>query len=127
MTTTANEQAAGARLASYRRILEQKSQEVRARLSASRAAEIVQRPEEPLDFGDWCQKSHDEWLFLNENRLEAALLREIRDALERLDDGVYGMCQECGHPISGKRLDAIPWAKYCVSCQERLTLASSRD
>ncbi len=109
----------------YRRLLERKREEVRQRLSTTRAAEIVQRPEEPLDFGDWCQKSLQEWLFLNENRLEVALLREIRAALERLDGGAYGVCQQCGAPIEGKRLDAIPWAAFCVPCQEQLAAAGA--
>ncbi|MEK7407047.1 MAG: TraR/DksA C4-type zinc finger protein [Acidobacteriota bacterium] len=111
----------------YRRLLERKWEEVRQRLSTTRAAEMVQRPEGPLDFGDWCQKSLQEWLFLNENRLEVALLREIRAALERLDGGVYGVCQQCGEPIDGKRLDALPWAAFCVPCQERLAAASARS
>jgi len=107
--------------------LERKEQELRERLSAERAAEVVQRPEEPLDFGDWCQKSHDEWLFLNQNRLEIALLRDIQDALRRLEEGGYGLCLECEHPISFKRLSAVPWARYCASCQERFADFSSRD
>ncbi len=90
-------------------------------LSAKRAAEVVRRPDEPLDFGDWCQKSHDEWLFLNQNRLELALFRELQEALRRLDDGTYGVCQDCHEAIVPKRLDALPWAKYCLPCQEKLT------
>jgi DnaK suppressor protein len=104
-------------MANYRRQLEAKASDVRRGLTAHRAAEFVRRPDEPLDFGDWCQKSHDEWLFLNQNRLEIELLREVEDALHRLDEGTYGTCQACEEPISPKRLDAIPWAKYCVRCQ----------
>jgi len=99
--------------------LEHKEQELRERLSAERAAEVVQRPEEPLDFGDWCQKSHDEWLFVNQNRLEMALLRDIQDARRRLEEGGFGLCGECEQPISARRLEAVPWARYCASCQER--------
>lgn len=109
----------------YRRILERKVEEVRLRLSASRAAEIVQCPEQPLDFGDWCQKSYEEWLFLNKNRLEVALLRELQEALHRLKEGAFGICQECEQPISSKRLAAIPWAKFCLPCQERLASISA--
>jgi len=99
--------------------LEHKEQELRERLSAERAAEVVQRPEEPLDFGDCCQKSHDEWLFVNQNRLEVSLLRDIQDARRRLEEGGFGCCLECEEPISAKRLEAVPWARHCASCQER--------
>ena len=109
----------GERLAHYRRVLAQKAEEVRMRLSANRASEIVHRPEEPLDFGDWCQKSHEEWLFVNRNRLELELLRELEAALRRAAGGDFGICGECHEPISAKRLEAVPWAKFCVRCQER--------
>jgi DnaK suppressor protein len=46
------------------------------------------------------------------------LLREIADALHRMDQGAYAVCMECDEPISPKRLDAVPWARYCVTCQE---------
>jgi DnaK suppressor protein len=45
-------------------------------------------------------------------------LQSIRLALQRIDDGTYGECMRCGNPISSKRLRAVPWASYCVNCQE---------
>jgi len=42
----------------------------------------------------------------------------IGDALQRLENGSYGICAECDEEISEKRLKAIPWAKYCIRCQE---------
>jgi DnaK suppressor protein len=46
--------------------------------------------------------------------------RAITKALARIEDGAYGVCLDCEEKISPKRLQAIPWAAYCVSCQERL-------
>jgi len=48
------------------------------------------------------------------------LLREISDALHRIDSEIYGICMECEEPISPKRLEAVPWARYCVKCQEQI-------
>ena len=48
------------------------------------------------------------------------LLREIAAALVRIDQDTYGICAECEEPISTKRLDAVPWARYCVTCQEEI-------
>ena len=45
-------------------------------------------------------------------------LREVRAALERMRDGTYGICERCDEPIKPKRLEALPWARYCVSCQD---------
>jgi DnaK suppressor protein len=46
------------------------------------------------------------------------LLREVSDALRRIEHDSYGVCLECEEAISPKRLDAVPWARYCVTCQE---------
>jgi DnaK suppressor protein len=64
--------------------------------------------------------SHDEFISVRLNRLEWQNLRRIEAALERLEKDEYGVCDECGEAISLKRLDAIPWALLCVSCQERV-------
>jgi DnaK suppressor protein len=45
-------------------------------------------------------------------------LREVRVALNRLREGVYGECQYCGNEISARRLRAVPWANLCITCQE---------
>jgi len=110
---------AASTLARYRRILEAKAEEMRRGLSAERAAEFVHRPEEPLDFGDWCQKSHDQWFFVNQNRREVELLREIEAAIRRLDRGHYGKCLRCSDAIAPARLEALPWASHCLRCQQK--------
>ena len=106
--------------ANYRKILENKAQEVRLSMSAQKAAQVVARLDIPSDEGDLSQQHHEEWIFLNRNSIDMKLLREISGALHRMDHDHYGVCMECEEPISAKRLDAVPWAKYCVSCQERI-------
>ncbi|MBM3774260.1 MAG: TraR/DksA family transcriptional regulator [Acidobacteria bacterium] len=49
---------------------------------------------------------------------EANLLRQVRAALGRMADGTYGICMHCEEDIKPKRLDAVPWAAYCIRCQE---------
>jgi DnaK suppressor protein len=46
------------------------------------------------------------------------LLKSVQAALNRIEDEIYGVCLRCEEPIAEKRLKAIPWASYCVSCQE---------
>jgi DnaK suppressor protein len=106
--------------AAYKKILENKAEEVRRSMSAQKAAQVVARLDVPSDEGDLSQQSHEEWIFLNRNTIDAKLLREIGDALHRIDLGSYGVCMECEEAISPKRLEAVPWAKFCVSCQERI-------
>ena len=106
--------------AGYRKILEAKAEEVRRSMSAQKAAQVVARLDVPSDEGDLSQQHHEEWIFLNRNTIDMKLLREIGDALHRIDAGGYGTCLECEEPISAKRLDAVPWARYCVTCQEAI-------
>lgn len=47
-------------------------------------------------------------------------LEEITAALQRIDDGSYGVCEACGEPIGAERLSAIPWARLCIDDQRRL-------
>ena len=50
--------------------------------------------------------------------LETKNLRRVDAALKRIEDGEFGICLECEEPISPKRLAAVPWATYCLQCQE---------
>jgi RNA polymerase-binding protein DksA len=47
-------------------------------------------------------------------------LAEIRDALERMDNGTYGKCEECQESIARPRLQALPYTRYCVACARKL-------
>jgi DnaK suppressor protein len=55
-------------------------------------------------------------LAVSEN--ESRQLALIDEALRRLEDKEYGDCQNCGKEVNPKRLSAIPWARYCLECQE---------
>ena len=51
----------------------------------------------------------------------------VAEALQRIDKGTFGLCVECEEEIGEKRLRAIPWAKYCISCQERADRAAVHE
>jgi DnaK suppressor protein len=57
-------------------------------------------------------------LAVSENESRQLLL--IDQALLRIEDDEYGPCQNCEKPINPKRLAAIPWARFCIDCQELL-------
>jgi len=114
------------RFENYEKLLRKKADEVRRSMSAQKVAQVVTRLDVPSDEGDLSQQSHEEWIFLNRNTLEMKLLREVEEALRRIEHGTYGVCHECEEPISSKRLDAVPWAKYCVKCQEEIAARVAR-
>ena len=57
-------------------------------------------------------------LAVSENESRQLIL--INEALERIADEEYGVCQNCEKDINPKRLNAVPWARYCLNCQELL-------
>ncbi len=114
-----NRKAGKAAITHFRKILEEKGADIRTRMSSGSFAEIVHRRGEPSDEGDLSQQSHEEWLFVNRNQLEITVLKQVDSALRRIEHGTFGICQECEEPISAKRLEAVPWARYCIPCQER--------
>jgi DnaK suppressor protein len=51
---------------------------------------------------------------------ESKLLRNVRAALDRIDEGAYGICLHCEEEIGAKRLNALPWTPLCIECQKQL-------
>jgi DnaK suppressor protein len=76
---------------------------------------------------DQAQYSLEEAVSIKLNGLEYMQLRQIQEALDRLNLGEYGICLACEQPIPPKRLHAIAWAKYCVPCQERISAEAVAD
>ena len=69
---------------------------------------------------DQAKVIHDEFISLQLNSLDYAHLRLVDEALDRMGSGDYGICLSCEELIPAKRLRALPWARYCVGCQERV-------
>jgi DnaK suppressor protein len=51
---------------------------------------------------------------------DSSALRQIRRALSRITAGTYGICSHCEENISPKRMAAVPWADFCINCQEQI-------
>jgi|SRR5581483_5180789 len=54
-----------------------------------------------------------------ESTIDYATLKLVREALQRIEQGTYGICIDCGEPISEARLSAVPWTPYCRNDQEK--------
>lgn len=70
---------------------------------------------------DQANVTHEEFISMARNRIEHEKLKQLNLALQRLQDGDYGTCQECGEEIAPKRLKAIPWARFCIHCQDAVS------
>ena len=78
---------------------------------------------EAKDFGDMATESSGQEMAFAISDAGRKHLRDIEEALLRIRDGNYGVCERCSKPIDGTRLEAVPQARMCISCQE----ASERD
>jgi DnaK suppressor protein len=72
-----------------------------------------------MDIGDLSQLDFDENIDYTLLQMHIERLREIEDALDRLADGSYGVCENCGEAIPSERLKVLPFTTFCVRCQEQ--------
>jgi DnaK suppressor protein len=70
------------------------------------------------DIVDRANNAYNRELMFSLSDAERNTLLQIENALRRMDEGTYGRCANCGQNIAPARLDALPWARFCVDCQE---------
>ncbi|MBI3988431.1 MAG: TraR/DksA family transcriptional regulator [candidate division NC10 bacterium] len=70
------------------------------------------------DIADQASTAYTKEFLLSIGDAERRLLRQVDEALEKIKGGSYGLCEKCGEEIHERRLEALPFAKYCISCQE---------
>jgi DnaK suppressor protein len=75
---------------------------------------------------DRTQRASERELEIGHLERESNGLREVCDALCRIDTGAFGICLECGQDIKPKRLAAVPWASFCIICQEASDRSNQR-
>jgi DnaK suppressor protein len=71
-----------------------------------------------LDLADQASDSYDKDLANSLSEAERARLQAVEKALQRVNEGRYGLCEDCGKPIPLARLKVLPFAKLCVACQQ---------
>ena len=74
--------------------------------------------ENSADILDTIRMATDRDVLVQSMNINAQVLSDVREALTRLGNGEYGVCEDCDEAISPRRLQAIPWARVCVKCQE---------
>ena len=71
------------------------------------------------DMADQASGNNEVHIQLKLKQTDAKILRNIEEALWRIEHGTYGVCRECGEPIAEARLKAIPWSRLCITCKEK--------
>jgi DnaK suppressor protein len=70
------------------------------------------------DPADMAANAYTKELLISMSANDRVLLQLIDEALARVERNEFGECINCGEPVSEKRLDAVPWARYCLKCQD---------
>jgi DnaK suppressor protein len=105
----------------YRNLLEIRRINLRASVARTeedgRAAQVNDSAQ---DIADRASSSYQkEFLFARSNN-DRQFLQMVEHALSNMVEGTYGECENCGNDINERRLEAVPWARHCISCQEKL-------
>ncbi len=100
----------------FRKLLLRKRDEILA--SVRREPEALQASLQTPDAVEFAVKTAEQDVTAATADLRNQMLREIEGALKRFAGGTYGECEGCRESINPNRLKALPWARYCVPCQE---------
>jgi len=103
-------------LEKFRNILDTKRSELSGSLR-NRDEIVIEKAPDALDE---VQLAGERELAIRNLDRDSNMLRQIRRALGRIADGSYGVCLHCDEDISPKRVAAVPWAAYCIKCQEQV-------
>ena len=72
-----------------------------------------------VDLADKAANSYTKEFLFGQTNQDRAILNLVDDALKRIREGAYGDCAHCGEELAQKRLEAVPWTRHCISCQEK--------
>ena len=106
-----------------RQILESQLRDA-ASSCASRESIRIDQVADPVDM---TQQAAEREMAVETLDRGSVLVRRVRSAIGRLDDGSYGICLECEEEIAPKRLKALPWAELCIGCQEKADNGAGRE
>jgi DnaK suppressor protein len=119
------------RYAELKRMLEDRRQEildeVQERIRGQRAESAWGKTNEVRDEGESSEADIQEDIEFALIQMKAETLNKVNEALNRLEEGAYGFCFDCGDEISEQRLRALPFAVRCKECEEAREIAAERE
>jgi DnaK suppressor protein len=104
----------------FKTLLQSRAEELRRSVAETQQEGRIAQEVHGRDEGDRASRSHEKELLFHRNTQVRNLLKAIESALDRIEDGTFGECINCGQEINTKRLEALPWTWYCITCQQLL-------
>jgi DnaK suppressor protein len=104
----------------FKKRLEDRQRELRSNVTRNeqdgRSADL----DTAQDIADRASSSYQKEFLFHQSNSVRQLLQMVEGALSRIREGTFGECISCGNEINIKRLEAVPWTRYCIECQEKL-------
>jgi len=110
------------RIELYKKRLLERREQLLETVSKTEQDGRVADEEAAQDIADKATSSYTKEFLFKKSNDDRFILQLVQDALERLDNGEFGICTACGGEVQQKRLDAVPWARHCIECQQKQEL-----
>jgi DnaK suppressor protein len=107
------------KLEQFRKRLETRQQELRQMVSRNQQDGRSADEEATQDIADRAASSYTKEFLFSQSNNDRQLLQMVDGALARIREGSFGECASCGKEINAKRLEAVPWTRHCIECQEK--------
>ena len=104
----------------FKKRLETRQQELRRMVSKTEQDGRTVDEESTQDIADRAASSYNKEFLFHQSNNDRQLLQMVDNALGRMREGSFGECISCGKEINMKRLEAVPWTRHCIECQEKL-------
>jgi DnaK suppressor protein len=104
----------------FKKRLETRQQELRRTVSRIEQDGRTVDEESTQDIADRAASSYNKEFLFHQSNNDRQLLQMVESALGRMREGSFGECISCGKEINMKRLEAVPWTRHCIECQEKL-------
>lgn len=108
------------KLEAFKKRLEERQRELRNAMNRSAQDGRDADAESAQDVADRAANSYNKEFLFHQSNTDRQLLQMVDGALDRIREGNFGECISCGQEINPKRLEAVPWTRHCIACQEKL-------
>ena len=105
------------RLTHFRKKLLEKQRQLMQEVGKNALYGRGQEDDSIKDLGDQATTAYTREFLFELGNGDRRLLKDVTMALQKIEEGSFGSCERCGEPIAEKRLEVLPFARYCIECQ----------
>jgi DnaK suppressor protein len=108
------------KLEQFKKRLEERQAALRHTVSRNQQDGRQADEDSAQDIADRAASSYNKEFLFHQSSSDRQTLQMVEGALERIREGTFGQCISCGKEINPRRLEAVPWTRHCIECQEKL-------